>query len=246
MSCLEVRDWLPEHALGVLPAEQNEVLERHLESCPGCRKESDDLRQGAAVLALSLPPVDPPSSLGTRVVDRVGAARRTRPQPLPPIRKLLAATLAAAVLAVSALGWAFAERRRAEDVTTRASTLAAQHQRLIDALKSFGAKAYEARLRQMRGDSRAYGYALIYGAPGRGFILVKVLPPPRAAGPYRVELTNDSGQVLSGGRLTRTNTPEWIFYEESGKDLSRGTWVSVLDGSGRAALIGPVEPAADG
>ena len=51
MTCLEVRELLPEHAIGVLGEPDRERIRRHLEWCAGCRKEAGALGQAAATLA---------------------------------------------------------------------------------------------------------------------------------------------------------------------------------------------------
>ena len=70
MTCLEVRDRLTEHALGVLPRTDAREIDRHLERCAGCRKESSELVEGAATMALSLPSALAPPSLEDRILDR--------------------------------------------------------------------------------------------------------------------------------------------------------------------------------
>ena len=54
MTCLEVRELLPEHAIGVLGEPERERIQRHLQWCAGCRKEAGDLGQAAATLAFAL------------------------------------------------------------------------------------------------------------------------------------------------------------------------------------------------
>ena len=54
MTCLEVRELLPEHAIGVLGELEHERIQRHLQTCAGCRKEAGDLGQAASTLAFAL------------------------------------------------------------------------------------------------------------------------------------------------------------------------------------------------
>ena len=68
MTCLEVRELLPEHAIGVLGEPERERIQRHLQWCAGCRKEAGDLEQAASTLAFALAPAPVPEGLGERVV----------------------------------------------------------------------------------------------------------------------------------------------------------------------------------
>ena len=95
MTCLEVRELLPEHAIGVLGELEHERIQRHLQTCAGCRKEAGDLVQAASTLAFALAPAPMPDSLGDRVVAGVrraadapgtGAERERRRSPWSPPR----------------------------------------------------------------------------------------------------------------------------------------------------------------
>ena len=48
MNCVEVRDSLTEHALGLLPAHHAAEVDRHLHDCTACRKEARELQDGVA------------------------------------------------------------------------------------------------------------------------------------------------------------------------------------------------------
>ncbi|TMK86552.1 MAG: hypothetical protein E6G44_02955 [Actinobacteria bacterium] len=73
MTCPEVRERLAEHALGVLSRPDAREVERHLEACPGCRKESAELLEGASVMAMSLPPAEVPAPLEDSILGRFRA-----------------------------------------------------------------------------------------------------------------------------------------------------------------------------
>src|SRR5439155_17842670 len=105
MNCLSVRERLAEYALDTLELPLASDVERHLEGCAGCRKESEELRDGAAVLAFDLPTVAPPTALGARVIGRVVRARGIRPhrRSRRAWRVAGAAGLAAAIFAAAAL-----------------------------------------------------------------------------------------------------------------------------------------------
>src|SRR5438876_11959284 len=103
MTCAEVRESLSEFSLGLLPGDDLREVERHLEWCAGCRRESAELAEGVASVALSLPVAEPPGSLEERVVAEVmTAAGRGRSPRRRGARVLAVAALAAAIMALSA------------------------------------------------------------------------------------------------------------------------------------------------
>ncbi|MFB3739371.1 MAG: anti-sigma factor, partial [Candidatus Velamenicoccus archaeovorus] len=74
MSCLEVREQLPEFAVGVLPPAERAEVERHLAWCAGCRKEAGELGAAAATFAFTLPQTEPPAGLADRIVAAIRRA----------------------------------------------------------------------------------------------------------------------------------------------------------------------------
>jgi predicted anti-sigma-YlaC factor YlaD len=119
VTCLEVRELLPELAVGVLPARDREEVEQHLRWCAGCRKEAGELGDAAATIAFALPPADLPDALRERVVGDVkhaaGAPRKPRRA-----RAAAASTIAAAV-ALGSLGWGAVMANRADEFAQRAA-----------------------------------------------------------------------------------------------------------------------------
>src|SRR5207253_8439827 len=120
MTCVDVRDRLTDHALGLLPVDESTDVERHLDWCAGCRKEASELQEAVATDGFSLPEAAPPRGLEERIVGRLvdGSGPRSggRDHRLGGrgIRSLVAATLAAILVAMGAVGWAFAERHTAQ------------------------------------------------------------------------------------------------------------------------------------
>jgi hypothetical protein len=256
VSCLQVRDRLSEYVLGSLPPTEARQIERHVQRCAGCAKEVQELREGAATVALGIPIVQPSALLEERIVRRVQASAgrdpatgwRRRAAARRTIRALVVATAAALLLAFGAMGWAVAERHQARD-SQQARTEATQKvNRLTQLLQSPG--NFQARLLPpvpsvVPGSSLDEGTALIYRSHrGADFILVDVFLGASQSGPYRANLLNAEGRSISGGELHVTNNGDWVFYEQSGRDLSRGVAVVVLDKDGKLILFGRVHPVA--
>jgi len=242
-----VRDHLTEYALGTLAPEDSRQVERHLEWCEGCRKEVTELQEGLTSVALSLPVADPPPQLEERVVTRILAASgRWRPVSRQAARGLVASTLAAVLVALGALGWAVAERQNAVDVKQQAADELAQANQFVRILQSVGATPYIAKLRPTSQNSQASGSVLVYSARSvKDFVLAQLVLPSGKGASYSFELTDRSGHILSGGNLTKTsNADAWLFLDRTGRDLSGGVNVLVLDSSGSAVLSGVLKPAA--
>lgn len=111
------------HALGLLSAAEVKVLESHLAQCPDCRRESDELRATASVIA-AVPPEtfisEPPGS--DLALHRT--LRQIRKETGSPARgdHLLRAVAAAAVVVTALLGAAAIGRTTAPALEGPAAT----------------------------------------------------------------------------------------------------------------------------
>jgi hypothetical protein len=248
VTCLEVRERLTEHALGLLTKVDAAEVERHLEWCAGCRKESAELEEGAARMALALPMESPAPSLETRVVDRVrSAAGRIPPGARHRVRALVAVTLAAALLAVGAMGWAIAERGHVQKLNQTLSAKEAQVSNLGKALESFKGwgKTFTADLDPAPG-VRGGGSAVISSAPNvDDFIFIDVVLPGNQRGPFVVQIVDNRSAMRVGRTLVRQPEGDWVMFDRTGRDLSRVVTITVLDSASRTVLTGTVHPYAD-
>jgi hypothetical protein len=107
LTCEELRELEAELALGILPARDRARAIVHLDHCPGCRAEVEQLtRIGDGLLGL-LPGSEPPAGFETRVLDRL----RLSPPRRSPVTRLRLA-VAAVALAVASLfgGWTIGVR----------------------------------------------------------------------------------------------------------------------------------------
>jgi hypothetical protein len=249
VSCVEVRERLAEHALGVLTEQEASFVERHLERCVACRKEAAELEHGVETMTFALPDAWPSAALGERVVHKVtgvaapgrGRSRSARRA----IQSLAAATLIAVVVAMGSLGWAVKERNRALDI----STLVAKRQQDIKAiekiLQSVGGRPFHVQLLPAP-EYSGFGSAIIVSAPGKNnFVLVEVAELTPATGPYTVQVVDRSGKVYSLGRLDRTNDGDLLLSRYTGHDLSKVITVSILDNHSMAVMTGIAHPYAN-
>ena len=242
MSCGEVKDLLPDHIVGSLSAMDARRVDRHLARCARCREERTALEEAMTAVALALSPLDPPPNLGERIAARV-AASTGKPGSPTRVRALAAATMAAVLVAVGALGWAMAERGQVNVVRRQQVQNVRQ---LTKALEAVGARPYRADLLPARQERKGFGSVAIYSATRvNDFILVGVVLPDDDAPPYTVKAMDPKGRVLSRGTLSKTNNGDWVFYESTQANLSRAISVSVMDRSGRAVMVGSIRPAAE-
>jgi hypothetical protein len=246
VTCLEVRERLTEYSLGLLTKVDASEVERHLEWCAGCRKESAELEEGAARMALALPVLDPRASLETQVVDRVrSAAGRVPSAGRHRGGRLVAAALAAALLALGAIGWAIAERSHVQTLQSQIKTADARQRSLADAFDSFKGRAGRTMIAHLAPapTGRGSGTAVIFSAPGvKDQIVVSALIP-NAKGPYIVQLV-DNRSAIKVGRLELGHRVEgdWFMWVEVNHDLSRVVTITVLDSESRTVLTGRVQP----
>lgn len=248
MECAEVRDLLPEHALGTLnPATAAEV-EAHLTWCAACGTEAVELAEGAAALAAALPDADPPPDLEERVVAMVAAAAG-RPAGR---RRGVAAAVVAAFLAVAASGWGVAMAGRAERLEGAAATareeatLAAEEfAGLLRLLADDGDEGpvREAPLGALPG-AEGGGQAILYEAGVEGssdFVLVLVGGLPEDAGPYRARLVGADG-ALRVGRLWPSAGGRLAAYRLFRAETAGFEGLEVVDRTGRVVLRGVFRP----
>jgi hypothetical protein len=245
VTCREVRDRLAEHAVGVLSRTDAREIDRHLESCPGCRKESAELLEGASAVAMSLPPAEPPARLEENILDRFRARSGRAPHPTGrTLRVLAAAALAAALLALSTTTWAVVQRKHVDSLQKLIQETTGRAQGLTRAINSAkeNGKTFEADLMPPVG-GRGNGTAAIFSAPRvNDLVFVDIVLPAEEKGPYIVQIV-DGKKAINAGRLHQTVEGDWLMYAFSADDLSEALTVTVLNSStGRMVLTGTVHP----
>jgi Putative zinc-finger len=248
MSCVDVRERLPEHALGVLGRDEATEVDRHLEWCVACRKESEGLREGIEVMGASLPPVDPSPLVERRVVEAVMGtewlkARRRHPSRTA-VRLLVVAALAAGLVAVGSLGWGLAQRNRADTLKIAAEQRLHNFQKLVTQVReaNVGARPLQSQLRPGP-DQTGLGEALVLAAPrGTNWVVVDMLPLSPDTSPYQVQLVDRSGNAFTVGRLLKSTSGDLILVQPTTRDLSNVITVSIIDRGSRAVMTGSFRP----
>lgn len=112
------RELLTDYARGALPEAEAVRLEEHLHTCPSCRGEIRDVREGFVELVEGLPRVQVPAGAWNEVVERVRRQRLRTGQ-------RVAWGLAASLVLVAVLGfWGFQVLENAAQTDLEAQTVA--------------------------------------------------------------------------------------------------------------------------
>ena len=252
--CLGVRDRLAEYAVSTLPEKDRAALERHLEWCAGCRKESAELREAAAVVGLSLPDAAPRPDLEERVVAHVTSAAANRGQPRRRFVVLVAATVVTAMVAAAGLGWGVflsakvnTAEGRADAATQQAHQYLGRLRNLLNELATSRGGGEEVRLTTLtparEGDGGGAGLVLV-SPRSEDWALVAVGGLSAKRTPYRVWLTTASGRRMFVGRIAKVRSSDG--GAQLGRpfqlDLTPVRHVVIKDAAGHTILSGAIEP----
>jgi len=219
LHCDEARELLPLLALDVLDVDEQDVLEDHLATCPGCQAEAASYAETAAAIALAVPQADPPAALKTSVLAaaqhsfpaqtglRPAAAQR-RTGSLPGWRISLVGLAAALALiwAAGATLWAMNVSAQLEDQSAQIASLterAQNYQRVASVLQ-----AADTQTRLLNGTNSApdaFGRVYVDPDSGEGMLMVRGLPPLPAGRNYQLWVVGSDGRRESAGLLTWTD-----------------------------------------
>ena len=262
VACLRVRDLLPEFALDVLDPSDAGQVEVHLETCPACRKEAEEFREGAVRFALMVPEATPAPSLGERVAQRVASESRERTAPRSrreasrrTVRAVAAAGLAAAILAAGSFTWALAMRGQVQKqqgvIDQRAATVAklrafiADFQQNVYIVRPVDKSKFLGALLTSPSTDGSSGELLVFSIPNQpDFVHMQANLPPSAKGPFKVLFQQGDGTEIKAGGLVKTPNGDYALSKDPrffDLDLSHLTGVIVLDKNGATLLTGGIE-----
>jgi hypothetical protein len=183
--CDPTRELMAELALGVAAGDERARAVQHLEGCAECRREAAGHGDVLDELLLLASDLESPLGFDSRVLDAVGARRRTAWW-----RRALA-HVAVAVLAASATGVG------AYLATREDRALAGQ---LRVALERANGRYLGVEILHASGGDRA-GHVFVYrGELSWAFAVV----PPDRAGEFAVEVVTRDGEVLDAGTIHPT------------------------------------------
>jgi hypothetical protein len=245
--CIELRARLSEHAVSTLPEKERREVERHLEWCAGCRKESRELQEGAATAGLSLVPVDPPAQLEDRVVSAIrtgansGSVRRRTA-----LRSVTVIAAVIGLLGIALAGVLFARQQSTQNAldssTRQRQEMLVRLEALLRTLRQGGQPSHiEQMVLRPVGGSDGAGGALLDVPKSSRFsaeleVLVTGLDPSRV--PYRVWLLGPDGRrfMIPGYiALDHTGGGDLSWF---GRTLHSYSAIEIRDRSGKRVLTG--------
>jgi anti-sigma-K factor RskA len=243
LTCEEALETLPLLALDLLDVDERDVMEDHINSCAACQGEFAAYAETAAVLALSVEQVDPPTALKQRVL---AAARRPRILAfagadrersglihLGSWRRHLASLIAVAALLLAAGSalWAISLHQDLEQQSAQIATLnerAQNYSRVTGVLQ-----AADTQMRLLNGTQdapQAFGRVYVDPTTGEGMLMVRGLPPLPAGKSYQLWVVGNDGHRESAGLLTWTDRQgNGYTLIQCPEKLARWRWFRVTE-----------------
>ena len=209
------------YALGSLQGDERANLEKHLDSCPGCRQELEALRGDNALLALSASGPKPPQRSRQRLMDAIAKEPRGSSAPSPARR----------FNAWAFLGWAAAVGMFLVVIQLRR-----QNASLQQTVSSLGAVIGSQTI-DLENARRVVDTLSAPEAQAVTLVASKTLPQPQGKAFY---LRNRSGLVFVANNLAPL-PPDKIYelwlIPPDGKPIAAGLFKP--DAKGNASVINP-------
>ncbi len=213
LTCADVRDLLPEHALGILPGVEARPLDAHLAGCPECRRGAGELTALSTRLLDLIPGTEPPLGFDRRVLASVRAQppRRRRRRPLIASIAAAAVVIAGTVAGVAASSGGDHSGTEAYEQPTAHRALLHAGSRTVGAVWTSGHPSWlhmtvhdldasgpvTCELVGPDGTITALGsFDLVHGSGSWG------APVPRGTGVEAARLVDTSGHVVARGSFS--------------------------------------------
>ncbi len=211
LTCDQTQDLLGAFVLDSLDQGQEIEVRSHLESCPACREEAEELRATAMSIGEVVEPVAPPAQLRERIMREIQRPKlEPVAAPAEPVRAWWARPRAAwgvaavaAMLMLAAGGWGLSEHFSAPGATSN-GTLAATALNPVDRLIASG-QAQVVPL-SPTSDTAAKAALVTDQATGATYLLLSGVPALHSDQAYTLwymALQNGSLKAVAVGDMTR-------------------------------------------
>ena len=227
MSCEEVIEQLPDHAMGTLSETEDAAVRRHLRGCGSCRTAASELDQGLVMFSSAAHAIEPPPELRAKVLAVLGEEWEEAPPPARRPRVPFAWAVAAGIaLLAGAIAWGALGQVR----TGMLREDAASYRQFLHALGGV-----DVRVATLKGGGGAdiEGAVVLYDSDkGQSWVLVNA----RAAGstqPLTVTLSAPGGRsIVIPRRIQLSPDGEgetWLF---TSANITRFRIVTLIDPAG--------------
>lgn len=226
--CANIRESLPELALGIADGKQRALALEHITGCSDCRRELEDLSSLADELIAFTPEREPPPGFENRVLDRL-ALREPKPRPVR--RRLRRMAFAAAVPAAAAATVLTISISHSGD-----HRLASQYRAALQG--AHGKYFQSAHLNTLAG--REAGIVFAYqGSPSWMFY---VLSGRYGGGSYKEQIVTRSGRTLTLPPFKLIDASWGIATPVPVRDIARVKLILQPRGPTLEAILPVVEP----
>lgn len=175
--CDEVKDLIPELAMGVAPGDERAAALTHIATCADCRRALEEASALVDELLLLAPEHDPAPGFDARVIEAAGIERPSRWRNVSKYVLAAAAVVVAASLAAGLTRWAGADDRQ----------LAAQYR---ETLREANGSYFRAATLGNEKDPDGHVFAY-QGNPSWVFVTMEDAP----SGTYRVRYVTEDGHT---------------------------------------------------
>jgi predicted anti-sigma-YlaC factor YlaD len=243
--CEEVRDRLPDHALGTLDETEDLRLRRHLRGCAQCRRELAAIGEGLTMFAAAAHDRRPPPELRERVLTTLTDEWRSEPVRVPEARRRAGGRIVAAAACVAllaALAWGFTAERRARDNAADARESAADAGSYRALLATLGGTEFRVGRLGAVADARIAGSVVLYDSSVEqswGVVLVRA---PDLEGSVTATLSGpeDAAMRLHDIELTDGAGSTWLVSPD---DLHGYDRLTVRGADGQVVAVADIAPA---
>jgi hypothetical protein len=231
MSCDEVREQIPDYALGTLSELETAAIRRHLRGCGPCRADAAKLDEGVALFSSAAHEAPPPPELKQRVLGVLAEEWAETPVRTR-FRPLLATWSVAAVVVLLAGIVAFAAV--AQTNASKWKVDAASYQNFLHTLGGRDVRVASLTSR----NSDVQGSAILYDSDrGQSWGLV-LARSPDFTGLISVTLHDDMGRTIHMRNIELDAEGEGSTWLVSSADISSYAHVELRDATGRLIASG--------